>query len=178
VLAAALIAGLAAVRGEENSPGLFLLVFLPLSFLASLLWSVLNWYLSLAPVFAVRDGRNSVSSIAEAARAVRRNRGAFSSVSMVFGFVRLFAMTTATVIGLMPLALVGTVANEVVLVLIGLVTLGYFAFADFLYIARLAAYVRIVESSEQTSAGSIQQTAAGPEALPVIPSEHEGAAGD
>ncbi len=178
VLAAALIAGLAAVRGEENSPGVFLLVFLLLSFLVSLLWSVLNWYLSLAPVFAVRDGRNSVSAIAEAARAVRRNRGAFSSVSMVFGFVRLFAMTTAAILGLMPLALVGTVANEVVLVLIGLVTLGYFAFADFLYIARLAAYVRIVEGSEQTSAGSIQQTAAGPEALPVIPSEHEGAAGD
>ncbi len=178
MLAALIVAGLAAVRGETNSPGIFLLVFLSLGLLVSLSWSVLNWYLSLAPVFALREGCSSLSSIAEAARAVRRNRGAFSSVSVVFGFVRLFAMAMAAVLGLLPLALVGTVAKEIVLGLMGLVALGYFAFADFLYIARLAAYVRIVEDSEPAPASGVPQPAGALESPPVVASEPEGAAGD
>ena len=151
-LAAFIVGGLAAVRGEKNSPGVFLLVFLALSFLVSILWSVLNWYLSVAPVFAVGDGRDSLGAMAEATRAVRSNRRAFSSVSGVFGFLHLFAAVIATIAGLMPLALAGTAPAGVVLALMGLVALGYFAFADFLYIARLAAYVKIVEDSRQASA--------------------------
>jgi hypothetical protein len=165
-IASAIVAGLAAVRGEQNSPAVFLLVFLALSFLVGLLWSVLNWYLSLAPVFAARDGRDSLSSIAEALRVVRQNRRAFSSVSSVFGFLRLFALVSATILGLMPLALVGMVSNWLVLALIGLVTLGYFAFADFLYVARLAAYVKIVEEG-------IRQSAAGSQPLVVTPPDPE-----
>ncbi|MCI0402857.1 MAG: hypothetical protein L0212_04960 [Acidobacteria bacterium] len=153
---AVIVAGLAAVRAEENGLGWFLLAFLPLGFLVGLCWSVLNWYLSLAPVFAVRDGLNSLSSIAEAARAVRKNRNAFSSVSSVFGFLHLFAFVTGTILALMPLALVGTFRNEIVLALMGLVALGYFALADFLYIARLAAYVRIVVDSDASSAAVIR----------------------
>ncbi|MGH6628484.1 MAG: hypothetical protein ACREB3_02000 [Burkholderiales bacterium] len=154
-MGALIVAGLAAVQGEKNSPGVFLLVFLSLGFLAGLFWAVLNWYLSLAPLFAVRDGRDSLNSIAEAVRAVRKDRNAFSSVSGVFGFLHLLALLSGTVLGLMPLGLIGTLRNEIVLALIGLVTLGYFAVADFLYIARLAAYVRIVVDSGQPAAETI-----------------------
>ena len=155
-LAAFIVGGLAAVQGEKSSPGVFVLVFLALSFLVSILWSVLNWYLSVAPVFAVGDGRDSLGAMAEATRAVRSNRRAFSSVSSVFGFLRLFAVVVATIAGLMPLALARTAPAGVVLALMGLVALGYFAFADFLYIARLAAYVKIVEDGAQLSAVSSQ----------------------
>ena len=168
-LAAFIVARLAAAQVERNSPGVFLLVFLALSFLVSILWSVLNWYLSVAPVFAVGDGRDSLGAMAEATRAVRSNRRAFSSVSSVFGFLRLFALVMATIAGLMPLALAGTAPSGVVLALMGLVALGYFAFADVLYIARLAAYVKIVEDSRQPLADSHPSSAviAPPEAAPV-----------
>ncbi len=167
-LAAFIVAGLAAVQGEQNSPGVFLVVFLALSFLVGLLWSVLNWYLSVAPVFAAEGGRDSLGSIAEAARAVRSNRRGFSSVSSVFGLLRLLAVAIATIAGLMPLALAGSAPSGVVLGLMGLVALVYFAFADFLYIARLAAYVKIVEDNRQASAVIHQpQVSAQPEADPV-----------
>ncbi len=155
-VAAFVVAGLAATQGEKTSAGVFFLVFLALSFVVSMLWSVLNWYLSVAPVFAVGEGCDSLGSVFEAARAVRSHGRAFSSVSSVFGFLRLFAVVIAVVAGLMPLALAGTAPAGVVLGLMGLVALGYFAFADFLYIARLAAYVKIVEDGKQLLAVSNQ----------------------
>lgn len=168
-LAALIVAGLAAVQGKESRPGVFLILFLALTLLVSMLWSLLNWYLSVAPVFAVEAGCDSLGLIAEAAGAVRSNRRAFSSVSSVFGFLRLFALVIATIAGLMPLALAGTAPSGVVLALMGLVALGYFAFADFLYIARLAAYVKIVEDNQQPSAVSHPSSAviAPSEAAPV-----------
>ncbi len=156
LMAAFVVAGLAAVQGEKSSPGVFVVVLLALSFLVSTLWSVFNWYLSVAPVFAVEGGRDSLGLIAEAARTVRSNRRAFSSVSSVFGFLRLFALMMALAAGLMTLTLAGTAPGGVVLGLMGLVALGYFAFGGFLYIARLAAYVKIVEDSRQTAAVSDQ----------------------
>ncbi|MGH9603588.1 MAG: hypothetical protein ACRD24_14505 [Terriglobales bacterium] len=155
-----IVGGRVAIRGEENSPGAFLVVFLALSFLVSLAWGVLNWYLSLAPLFVVRDGRDSLSSIAEAARAVRQNRNAFSSVSSVFAFLHLFAFVSGTMLALMTLGLAGLLRSEIVLALIGLVTLGYFALADFLYIARLAAYVRIVMNDGPPLAETIRPSIA------------------
>ncbi|MGH9508849.1 MAG: hypothetical protein ACRD2Q_03045 [Terriglobales bacterium] len=174
-----IVAGRVAVRGEEYSPGAFLVVFLSLSFLVSLAWAVLNWYLLLAPLFVVRDGRDSLSSIAEAARAVRQNRNAFSSVSIVFAFLHLFAFVSGTMLALMPLGLVGLLRSEIVLALIGLVTLGYFAFAAFLYIARLAAYVRIVMDGDPSSTETIRPSFAGeqPEAGSVADTGIQSAAG-
>ncbi len=154
-----IVAGLSAVRNEGSSPGAFLVVFLSLSFLVSALWTLLSWYLSLAPLFAVRDGRDTLAALAEALRVVRRNRNAFSSVSGAFGLLHVVAFVSGTMVALMPLSLVGVVRGEIVLALMGLAALGYFALADFLYVARLAAYVRIVAESDSESAVSIQPSA-------------------
>jgi hypothetical protein len=51
----------------------------------------------------------------------------------------------ATTVVLFPLGLAGLVPRGVILGGVLLVTLGYLAVADFLYMGRLAAYVAIVE---------------------------------
>lgn len=161
-LGAFIVAGLIAVRNEASSPGAFLVVFVSLGFLVSALWTLLNWYLSLAPLFAVRDGRDTLAALGEAVRVVRRNRNAFSAVSGAFGMLHLVAFVSGTMLALMSLSLLGVLRGEIVLTLMGVVTLGYFALADFLYIARLAAYARIAAESESRSAVSIQPAVVSP----------------
>ncbi|HSA91848.1 MAG TPA: hypothetical protein VLE48_02470 [Terriglobales bacterium] len=150
------VAGLAATRGEENSTGLFLLVTLAVWFAIALLSGTLNWYLSVAPLLAVRDRRDTLAAVAETVHFVRRHARQFSGASTAFGLLRLFFLGATIVLSLIPLTLIGTAPGWLVTALLVLITLAYFAVADFLYIARLAAYARIGEASAQPSSISSQ----------------------
>jgi hypothetical protein len=158
-VAAFVIAGRIAVGKESSSPGTFLVVLMSLGFLVSALWTLLSWYLSLAPLFSARDGRDAFSSVLEAVRTVRRKGNSFSAVSGTFGFLHLIAFACGTMVALMPLALIGIFSGKIVLALMGAATLGYFAVMDFLYIARLAAYAHIVAEDGEPTAVSSQPSA-------------------
>ncbi len=166
---AMIVGGFLATLGEENNHGLFLLVTLAVWFVISLISGTLNWYLSVAPLMAVREGLDTLGAAAATVRFVRRHARQFSGVSTAFGLLRLFFLGAATVISLIPLALIGTAPGWLVTVLLVVITLGYFALADFLYIARLAAYARIGEESNQRSAVSIQPTPEAPATSPPAP---------
>lgn len=141
----AIVAGYAANITPEPSILLFNAVFLGLLFLASLCWSTLNWYFSLAPIFVVRDNRGTFAAVGEAVRLVRRRGGDFTGVGLLYGLLKLFGIAVATVVSLVPLAFIAQWPWEITTVLLVAVTLAYFAFADLLYIARLASYVAIAQ---------------------------------
>jgi hypothetical protein len=108
------------------------------------LWGWLTWVLSIAPIFAVRDGLSSARSIAATFAATRAHRGAFFAASTAYGFLRIFAIALAIVLSIMAAVVAGS-SLKLALVLIAILTLGYFAVADFFYAARLASYAAIVE---------------------------------
>src|SRR5574341_1060458 len=143
VVGSALVAGYAANLPPEASILLFNAVFLGLLFLVSLSWSTLNWYFSLAPIFVVRDNRGTFAAVGDAVRLVRRRGGDFTGVGMLYGLVKLFAIAVATVVTLLPLAFITQWPWEVTTLLLLVITLAYLAFADLLYIARLASYLVI-----------------------------------
>jgi hypothetical protein len=149
-------------------PGLAFLLFLPLAALVCLAWSSLNWLLSLAGLFAVRDGEDAVGAISAAVTLCRERAGAVSAVSAWTGMAHLVAFVGATTAISMPLGFVALVSWRLVVAIMLLVTLGYFALADWLYMARLAGYVCIVEMPEALLAASPQ---------PVPPSEGGAASG-
>ena len=166
--------GLLATLGEENSLGLFVLVTLALWFVISLISGTLNWYLSVAPLVAVCERLDTLGAVAATVRFVRRHSRQFSGVSAGFGLLRLFFLGAATVLSLIPLALIGTASGWIVTALLVVIALGYFAIADFLYIARLAAYARIGEESSQQSAFSPQLTVS----MPAVPPPASGPPAD
>ncbi len=127
---------------------LIVLIALPLIMIA---WGMLNWVFSLAPLFAVREQKGAFTSLAATFRSLRCNRKIYWSVSGVYGLYRGAALVTLTVTGLVLLALS---QSKIVLGLLLALLLLYFAFADLLYVARLAAYLQIVE--EQLPASSCQ----------------------
>jgi len=147
IFGAAILAGFASPDADPQ-PGLALLLFLPLAVLTCLAWSSLNWLLSLAGMFAVRDGENAAGAISAAVGFCRERMGAIFAVSAWTGLARLVVFVGATTVGSMPLAFLGTLPWRLVVLAAILVWLAYFVVADWLYIARLAGYICIAETPE------------------------------
>ncbi len=176
-LGAAMVASWAAGPPDEADPqslggniAVFLLVFLAIMLLVVLAWSTVNWFLSLAPVYVARDGRDAFGALADAEGLFRRHKGEFTGVGFLFGLVKLFFIGVVTVLSLAALFLLGHVPGWAVAALIAVLTLLYLVAADYLYIARLAAYIEIAErereASTQPSALSIQPAEAAPPSEP------------
>lgn len=144
---AAILAGFASPASDPN-PGLAFVLFLPLAGLICLAWGTLNWLLSLAGLFAVRDGEDAVGAIFAAVGFCRERTGAVFAVSTVTGLAHLVAFVGATTVVSMPLGFAGVLPWRLVVLVVILVTLAYFVLADWLYMARLAGYVCITETPE------------------------------
>ena len=144
---AAILAGFASPDANPR-PGLAFLLFLPLAGLICLAWWALNWLLSLAPLFAVRDGEDTLAAVSSAVTLSRERGGAVFAVSTWTGLAHLTVFMIATSVVSMPLAFVQILPGRLVLAGVLLITLVYLAIADWLYMARLAGYVCIIEMPE------------------------------
>lgn len=149
---AAALAGLAAVLlarsaspKADPSPGSALLIFLTLGMAVWLAWGVVNWFLSLSAVFVVDGALDTFGALAAAVHLCRTRTASVLAAGTWFGIAHLTAFFVATSAIAFPLALAGVLPTGVVLGGVLLVTLLYFAVADFLYVGRLAAYLAIIE---------------------------------
>jgi hypothetical protein len=141
---AAILAGFVSPDAHPQ-PGLALSIFLPLAGLICWLWWAFNWLLSLAGMFAVRDGEDAVGAISAAVAFLRERTGAVLAVSTWTGLAHLVVFVGATTVASIPLGFAGLVPWRLVVAADILVALAYFAFADWLYMARLAGYICIAE---------------------------------
>jgi hypothetical protein len=141
---AAIFAGKASSKADP-APGSVILIFFTLVLLVWLMWSVLNWLLSLASVFVVARGRDTFGALESAADLLRRKTGSLFAAGAWFGIAHVAAFVVATSMVAFPLGFAGVLPGSVVLGGVLLVTLLYLATVDFLYTGRLAAYVAILE---------------------------------
>lgn len=144
VAGAMTLAGFASPDANPR-PGLAFLLFMPMAALIFLLWCGLNWLLSLAAVFAVRDREDAVGAISAAVALCRDRTPAVFAVSTWTGLAHLVLFVGATTVVSFPLGMSGVLPWRLVALGVILVTLAYFAVADWLYTARLAGYVCIAE---------------------------------
>ncbi len=145
----------------DPSPGSALLIFWMLTLFTGLAWSTLNWFLSLAAIFVVGEGRTTFGALTAAADLCRNRPAPMAAAATWFGVAHTVAFVIASSVAAFPLGFVEVLPAGMVLGGVILVTLIYFAFADFLYVSRLAAYVFLIEVPEsiQQSAPSIQAPA-------------------
>jgi hypothetical protein len=129
-------------------PGLVFILFLPLAGLIWMVWAGLNWLLSLAGIFTVRDGEDALGALAAAVTFVLERAGPVSAVSTWTGLAHLTALSAVGTAVSLPLAFVRIAPSRLVVAAIVLVTLAYFAVVDWLYMVRLAGYVFIAEMPE------------------------------
>lgn len=145
--AAVLLAGLASPDSNPH-PALAFFVFLPAAGLVCIFWMTLNWLLSLAAIFSVRDGDDALAAIAAALDLFRERSGAVLAVSSWVGAAHLVVFVVATTVVSIPLGFIPLVPWRVAVLAMVVITLAYFAIADWLYTARLAAYVCIAEMTD------------------------------
>lgn len=145
---AALLLGGAVSPADNPAPAGAFLVFLSVILLVGLVWSVMNWFLSLAAVFAVAEGQDTFGAIGSAVALCRDRPGSVLAAGTWFGLAHIVAFVLATSVVAFPLGLAGVLPVGVVIGGVILITLLYLAVADYLYIGRLAAYVAILELSQ------------------------------
>lgn len=109
-----------------------------------LVWTLLNWLLSVAAIFIVRDQQDTFGSVAAAVDLVRSKFGEFVLTSLPFVLLHYVALAAAIASGALVFDVMTRVSPEAGGALVAIAA-GYFAYADFLYITRLAAYVGLAE---------------------------------
>jgi hypothetical protein len=165
-LGALILAGHAAAADGDNRFAIFLLIFVVLATVISIVRSRVNWFFYLAAIFGARDGDETFTAISKAAGLFRRNAGRFLGAGAVFGTIHGVLFAFAAIIWLLLLSLAGNLSASLIVVLLAITTLWYFALCDFLYIARLAAYVAVDEQDRTPPAARV---AAAPEPMPPFP---------
>ena len=144
---AAIVAGFASPAADPR-PGMAFFLFLPIAGLVVCVWSALNWLLSLAGIFAVRDSEDAVGALSAAVTLSRERPGPVFAVSTWTGFAHLVTWVGASSLISMPLGFAPILPWRLVVAGMIVLSLAYFALADWLYMARLAGYVGIMEMPE------------------------------
>ncbi len=144
-----LLAGFASSTADP-SPGSATLIFLSMIMLVWLAWAMLNWFLSLAAIFVVADGRDAFGAVASAVDFCRARTGPVLAAGTWFEVAHVVVFVVASSVVAIPLAFSGVLPAGVILGGVLLVALLYFAIVDFLYVGRLAAYVAVLSFPEQS----------------------------
>jgi hypothetical protein len=144
---AAILASFASPDANPR-PGVAFILFLPLAVLICLVWSALSWLLSLAGIFSIRNGEDTLGALSAAVTFCRERTGSVFAVSIWTGLAHLVVLSVATTALSLPLSLIQIIPLRLVLAAILLVTLAYFAVVDWLCLARIAGYICIAEMPE------------------------------
>ncbi len=109
-----------------------------------LVWALLNWLLSVAAIFVARERQDTFGAIAAAVDLIRSQFGEVVLTSLPFVLLHYLALAAAIASGVLVFDVMTRVSPEAGWALVA-VAAGYFAYADFLYVTRLAAYVGLAE---------------------------------
>ncbi len=145
ILGALILAGFASSQTDPH-PALVFFLANTMLLVLWLIWSSVSWFLSVASIFVVRQGTDTFGALSATVDLCRDRFGALMTVGTWFGLAHLVLFLVATSVVAFPFALFPAVPLRVVLIAVVLLTLGYFAIADTLYIGRLAGYVAILEA--------------------------------
>jgi hypothetical protein len=173
LVASGVIAGFAS-SDVDPQPGLVFLIFLALAALVALVWSPLNWFLSIAPIFVVGEQRDTFGSISATLDFCRQETGPVFWSSTAFGLLHLVVFVAASSVVVFPLAFVGTLPAGVIVGAIAVLTLVYFAVVDFFYAGRMAAYVCILRRPEEPAVAALPTWVPEPPASFTAPSPSVG----
>jgi hypothetical protein len=131
------------VSAADSSRLFFLILFF-----VWLAWVVLNWLLSASAIFIVADRTRALGAIAATVRLCQQEPGALLSTGGLFGIAHLGAFVAASGVGFMILGALGSLPAGVVWLAQVVLIFLYCAVADFLYTARLAAYISIIRRED------------------------------
>jgi hypothetical protein len=158
VTLAALIASIGAAvmansfwAAAHVSPAEATRVFGLLLCLIGLVWSALNWLLSTAAIPVLSQGKASLAALSSTLVICQQLAGPVLATGLSFLLLHLAALVAACGMGFFILGAAGTLGIGLALFIAVTIAIAYCAVADFLYTARMAAYVCLIYVSETPS---------------------------
>jgi hypothetical protein len=133
----------------QNLPIAVLLSVLALTVIA-LIWSVVNWFTSIAVIFTARDHESFTRSLADTSEVYHRNSTSFFSSGFSFGLIRSFLVIAVTIVSIAAMTGFST-HPRFTLIFVVAISLAYFALADAINLWRLATYVSFTEPHPEPS---------------------------
>jgi len=160
LLGATVLGGMAS-SDTDPSPGVAFVIFLAVLAMVGLAWVCVNWFLSLASLLVVTDGRDAFGAMANAVGLCRERFWPVLAASSWFGLAHGVAYFVFTSIIAVPLMFAAVLPVRLVIAGVLMVSLVYFLVVDFLYVGRMAAYLHIInrrgdEKDQAVSAAPIQ----------------------
>jgi hypothetical protein len=157
--------GGAIIAAMVNAPGQNVLMDALIIFASvaasAVVWIYVNWVLSLAPIFVVRDGLSPLDALVAAIAFLRRNYTRLTAIATWNATLRGLAATVISVAGVATVAMRAAWPDWTVTALVALETLLYLVVSDFFLLARFAAY-----SSVAVRELSLRQALPGPPERP------------
>lgn len=140
-IGAIVLAGMA-LPSDPQYAGIAVLVWMLIAAAVAFCWTVVNWFLALAAIFVARDQESAFAAVAASVALYRRQPRDYATAAAWFGFFRSVALVVAIVLSLVAAAAPNGAAAAVI---VAAVALAYFAVVDWMYVARLAAFVALAE---------------------------------
>jgi hypothetical protein len=107
---------------------------------SSVLWSYVNWVLSLAPIFVARDGLSALDSLVAALAFLRRNGSRLMAIAIWNSTLRGLSATVITAAAAVTVSMRAALPGWAITALVALETLLYLVISDFFLLVRFAAY--------------------------------------
>ena len=111
------------------------------------LWALLSWIFSVAPLLAMLEGTGVFRSVARSLR-LGALTGKLVEVNLVLGIVRLALIVLAIVFSAIPLPFEADMTGTALTLWWVAVTVLYLVASDFFQVARLAAFVQFWQSAK------------------------------
>jgi hypothetical protein len=140
------VTGPLARGGEPNLVGYFSLVIVG-TLALFLLWAVVSWALSVAPLLAMLHGLGVGGSLAAAFR-LGPLKSKLVEINLVMGIVKIALIVLAMVFSASPLPFESVATPEFLFFWWLLMTVLYFAASDFFHVARQVAYLQLWRAYE------------------------------
>ncbi len=144
VVVGAGFAGVGLTHSMQPNIALTAAILFPGLLIVAFAWSVVNWYLSVAVLFA-HAGRSMGGALREGYRFSRRRRRELARIAFAMGVLRLFWFLVMTIASLLVAALLARTSTLTAIVLLLALTLIYFAVADLFSLARWLAYFSLLK---------------------------------
>ncbi len=140
--------------------------------LIGIVWGLLNWFLVIAPIFTVEG--DTLSAVGRAVLFVRERSADLVGVTTVFGLLHFGALVIATIAASIPFAMFRISGVGPAVVISVIVAMIYFAIVDYLFVARMAAFIDIAEAKETVATAEPQSAPIVPAATPIAGATEEG----
>jgi hypothetical protein len=139
--------------GGQGEPNLILYSALVIIFSLGIfiVWALLSWVFSMAPLLALLEGLGVGGSLVRSLR-LGPLRGKLVEINLVMGIAKIALIVLAMVFSATPLPFEEAVSGTALYVWLAVVTVAYLVASDFFLVARVVAFVDLWSAVPSTNA--------------------------